>query len=114
MPEGNVFQEKAREVDEESNEMILRTSATTMTRVMADLARKPKLMKKAQEEVRRCFGNKGNISERDTTELQYVKMIVKDTRLHPPAPMIIPRENMAHFKIQGYDIDSKTLVFVNG
>ncbi|KAI5350106.1 hypothetical protein L3X38_002997 [Prunus dulcis] len=82
--------------------------------MIRELARKPKLMKKAQEEVRRCFGNKGNISERDTNELQYVKMIVKDTTLHPPAPMIIPRENMAHFKIQDYDIDSKTLVFVNG
>ncbi|CAL8083530.1 unnamed protein product [Prunus armeniaca] len=109
---GKLFQEKAREVDEESNEMILRTSA--MTWAMAELARKPKPMKKAQEEVRRCVGNKGNISEQYTNELQYVKMIVKDTRLHPPAPIIIPRENMAHFKIQDYDIDPKTLVFVNG
>ncbi|CAL2227899.1 unnamed protein product [Prunus armeniaca] len=58
--------------------------------------------------------HKRKISERDTDELQYVKMIIKETRLHPLAPMIIPRETMSHFKIQGSDIDPKTLVFVNG
>ncbi|CAL8992105.1 unnamed protein product [Prunus brigantina] len=103
-----VFQEKALEADKELSEMTLKT------RAVAELARKPKLMKKAQEEVRRCIGNKGKISERDIDELQYLKMIIKETRLHPPAPMIVPGEIMSHFKIQGYDIDHKTLVFVNG
>ncbi|CAL2227885.1 unnamed protein product [Prunus armeniaca] len=118
------FQEKALEADKELSEMTLKTreksyiekhtNATTMTRAVAELARKPKLMKKALEEVRRCIGNKGKISERDIDELQYLKMIIKETRLHPPAPMIVPGETMSHFKIQGYDIDHKTLVFVNG
>ncbi|BFG16290.1 hypothetical protein CerSpe_025640 [Prunus speciosa] len=90
------------------------TSAITMVWAMAELARKPKLMKKAQEEVRRCIGNKGKVTEGDTDELQYLKMVIKETfRLHPPAPMILPRETMSHFKIQGYDVDPKTLVFVN-
>ncbi|ONI30289.1 hypothetical protein PRUPE_1G242400 [Prunus persica] len=90
------------------------TSAITMEWAMAELARKPKLMKKAQEEVRRCIGNKGKVTEGDTDELQYLKMVIKETfRLHPPAPMILPRETMSHFKIQGYDVDPKTLVFVN-
>ncbi|ONI30288.1 hypothetical protein PRUPE_1G242300 [Prunus persica] len=90
------------------------TSATTMTWAMAELARKPKLMKKAQEEVRRCIGNKGKINEGDTDELEYLKMIIKETlRLHPPAPLILPREAMSHFKIQGYDVDPRTVVFVN-
>ncbi|CAL8994119.1 unnamed protein product [Prunus brigantina] len=90
------------------------TSAITMEWAMAELARQPKLMKKAQEEVRRCIGNKGKVTEGDTDELQYLKMVIKETfRLHPPAPMILPRETMSHFKIQGYDVDPKTLVFVN-
>ncbi|ONI28944.1 hypothetical protein PRUPE_1G170800 [Prunus persica] len=55
--------------------------------------------------------HKGKISEQDTDELQYVKMIIKETRLHTLAPMIIPRETMSHFKIQDSDIDPKTLVF---
>ncbi|XP_008221935.1 PREDICTED: cytochrome P450 71B36-like [Prunus mume] len=90
------------------------TSAITMEWAMAELARKPKLMKKAQEEVRRCIGNKGKVTEGDTGELQYLKMVIKETfRLHPPAPMILPRETLSHFKIQGYDVDPETLVFVN-
>ncbi|KAI5352208.1 hypothetical protein L3X38_005099 [Prunus dulcis] len=90
------------------------TSAITMEWAMAELARKPKLMKKAQEEVRRCIGNKGKVTEGDTDELQYLKMVIKETfRLHPPAPLILPRETMSHFKIQGYDVDPKTRVFVN-
>lgn len=90
------------------------TSAITMEWAMAELARQPKLMKKAQEEVRRCIGNKGKVTEGDTDELQYLKMVIKETfRLHPPAPMILPRETLSHFKIQGYDVDPKTLVFVN-
>ncbi|CAL8083522.1 unnamed protein product [Prunus armeniaca] len=80
-----------------------------MTWAMAELARETKLMKKAQEEVRRCIGKKGKISERDTDEIQYIKMIIKETRLHPPAPMIISREIMSHFKIQGYDLAPKHL-----
>ena len=81
---------------------------------MAELAKRPNLMKKAQAEVRSCIGNKGFVTESDTDQLQYLKMIVKETfRLHPPAPLLIPRETISHFKIDGYDIRPKTLLYVN-
>ncbi|KAB2604612.1 hypothetical protein D8674_042249 [Pyrus ussuriensis x Pyrus communis] len=81
---------------------------------MAELANNPGLMKKAQEEVRKCIGNKGKVTETETDHLQYLKMVIKETlRLHPPAPMILPRETASRCKIQGYDIDPKTLVLVN-
>nr|XP_048318138.1 cytochrome P450 71B37-like [Ziziphus jujuba var. spinosa] len=90
------------------------TGAITMLWAMAELAKKPELMKKAQDEVRNVIGDKGKVSENDTDQLQYLKMIIKETlRLHPPAPLLIPRETMSHFKINGYDIFPKMLIQVN-
>ncbi|PON74641.1 Cytochrome P450, E-class, group I [Trema orientale] len=75
------------------------TGAITMVWAMAELAKRPTLMKNAQDEVRTCIGNKGKVTESDTDQLQYLKMIVKETlRLHPPAPMLLPRETISHFK----------------
>ncbi|KAK9108252.1 hypothetical protein Syun_024263 [Stephania yunnanensis] len=90
------------------------TSAITMVWGMAELARKPELMKKAQEEIRRVIGGKGKVEESDLEQLPYLKMIVKETlRMHPPGVLLIPRECMTHCKINGYDICPKTRVMVN-
>ncbi|XP_050131526.1 cytochrome P450 71B34-like [Malus sylvestris] len=90
------------------------SDAITMVWAMTELSKNPRLMKKAQEEVRKCVGNKGKVTETETDRLQYLKMVIKETlSLHPPAPMILPMETMSHCKIQGYDIDSKALVLVN-
>ncbi|GMN49062.1 hypothetical protein TIFTF001_018229 [Ficus carica] len=90
------------------------TAAITMVWAMAELAKKPSLMKKAQDEVRNCIGNKGKVTESDIEHLHYLKMIIKETfRLHPPAPLLVPRESMSHFKVNGYEIYPKTLIQVN-
>ncbi|KAB1213134.1 Cytochrome P450 71B36 [Morella rubra] len=90
------------------------TGAITMIWAMAELARNPQLMKKAQGEVRKFVGEKGKVTESDTDHLPYLKMIVKETlRLHPPAPLLLARETMTHFKLNGYDIYPKTLLQVN-
>ncbi|XP_062110461.1 cytochrome P450 71B37-like [Humulus lupulus] len=90
------------------------TGAITMVWAMAELAKRPEMMKKAQDEVRACIGDKGKVTETDTDQLQYLKMIVKETfRLHPPAPTLVARETMSHFTINGYEIKPKTLIQVN-
>ena len=81
---------------------------------MAELARHPRLMKKAQEEIRASLGTKGKVEEGDLHQLQYLKSVVKETwRLHSPAPLLLPRESIRHSRIHGYDIPPNTRVFVN-
>ncbi|KAL0693114.1 hypothetical protein Bca4012_060294 [Brassica carinata] len=42
-------------------------------------------------------------------------MVIKETwwRLHPPAPLLVPREVISEFEINGYKIQPKTLLHVN-
>ncbi|CAH2066266.1 unnamed protein product [Thlaspi arvense] len=90
------------------------TSAITMTWAMAELARNPRVMKKVQSEIRSQMGNKSKISLDDTDQLSYLKMVIKETwRLHPPAPLLVPKEVISEFEINGYTIQPKTLLHVN-
>ncbi|GLU03172.1 hypothetical protein SLE2022_203880 [Rubroshorea leprosula] len=90
------------------------TSAITVLWAMAELVRKPRLMRKAQIEIRNYVGNKGRVTEDDLDQLQYLKIVVKETlRLHPPVPLLVPRETMSPCKIGGYDISPKTVIQIN-
>ncbi|CAH8388660.1 unnamed protein product [Eruca vesicaria subsp. sativa] len=92
------------------------TSAITMIWAMAELVRNPRVMKKTQDEIRTCIKIKHNerIDEEDVDKLQYLKLVIKETlRLHPAAPLLLPRETMSEIKIQGYNIPPKTFLVVN-
>lgn len=90
------------------------TTSTAIEWAMAELIRKPSSMKKAQAEVRRVVGNKGKVEEQDIIEMDYLKCVVKETlRLHPPLPLILPRESSAPVKLGNYDIPPKTRLVIN-
>ncbi|XP_062213979.1 4-hydroxyphenylacetaldehyde oxime monooxygenase-like [Phragmites australis] len=90
------------------------TSSVTMLWAMSELIRKPRVLKKAQDEVRAVVGDKVRVEPGDVPKLTYLKMVVKETlRLHPPATLLLPRETMRHIKICGYDVPAKTRIFVN-
>ncbi|CAN8272627.1 unnamed protein product [Cochlearia groenlandica] len=91
------------------------TSAITMIWAMTELAKNPNLMRKIQVEIRDILGNnRETLTEEDVGKVPYLKMVIKETfRLHPAAPLILPRETMSHIKIQGYDIPPKRRVLVN-
>lgn len=80
---------------------------------MAEILRNPKVLKKAQDEVRLAFGTKTSIGEADVQDLKYLKAMIKETlRLHPAVP-IIPRESRETFEMKGYEIPLKTKVIIN-
>ncbi|KAJ9567572.1 hypothetical protein OSB04_003538 [Centaurea solstitialis] len=90
------------------------TTATTVVWAMTALITNPKVMKKAQEEVRNVVGGKGKVDEDDLPKLIYLKAVVKETlRLYPPSPLLVPRETTKETILHGYKVKPKTLVFVN-
>ncbi|KAL0321066.1 UNVERIFIED_CONTAM: Premnaspirodiene oxygenase [Sesamum radiatum] len=90
------------------------TTASTVEFAMAEMIKHPKVMEKAQAELRHVFRGKDRIVESELEKVSYLKMVIKETlRLHPPLPILIPRECQDWQKICGYDIPPKTRVLVN-
>ncbi|KAI9072590.1 hypothetical protein K1719_045426 [Acacia pycnantha] len=90
------------------------TTSTTLEWILSELRRNPRIMKKAQEEVRTVVGSKSKVEESHLNEMKYLKLVIKEAlRLHPPAPLLVPRETMCDTKLGGYDIPLKTMIYVN-
>lgn len=91
------------------------TTSSVLEWVISELVRNPRVMNKAQDEVRGVVGpNKGKVEESDLQELRYLKLVINETlRLHPPAPLLVPRECREECNVQGFDIPVGTRVFVN-
>ncbi|KAK7293268.1 hypothetical protein RJT34_16131 [Clitoria ternatea] len=90
------------------------TITATVVWGMTALMKNPRVMKKAQEEIRTTFDEKAFIEEDDIQKLQYLKAVIKEImRVYPPLPLLLPRETMKKCSIAGYEIPEKTLVYVN-
>ncbi|CAO2034097.1 unnamed protein product [Urochloa humidicola] len=92
------------------------TSSIVLEYAMAELMRKPHLMTKLQDEVRRIVpGGNGMVTEDDLSSMTYLKAVIKETlRLHPPLVLLVPHLSMADCEIEGYTIPAGTRVIING
>ncbi|WOH00910.1 hypothetical protein DCAR_0520286 [Daucus carota subsp. sativus] len=89
-------------------------SAAAVVWAMTLLIKNPAPMKQVQQEVRDLMGKKGFVDENDVQKLVYLKAVVKEAmRLHPPSPLLLPRETIDKCVINGYQIEAKTRVYVN-
>ncbi|XP_021750028.1 cytochrome P450 71D10-like [Chenopodium quinoa] len=89
-------------------------SSATLEWTMSELLKNPRAMEKAQAEVRRVYEEIGVVDETKLHELKYLKHVVREAlRLHPPVPLLVPRESMERCQIYSYDIPAKTRVVIN-
>lgn len=90
------------------------TTFITLDWGMTELLMNRKVLERAQAEVRGVVGERRVVLESDLPQLDYMKAVIKEIfRLHPPAPVLVPRESMEDVTIDGYDILAKTRIFVN-
>lgn len=82
---------------------------------MAELILNPRVMKKVQQEVRsQVAKGKQKVQETDLYKLEYMKLVIKEAlRLHPPAPLLVPRVTTSSCKIMDYEIPENTRVLIN-
>jgi cytochrome P450 len=90
------------------------SSAVTVEWALSELLKKPEVFAKATEELDRVVGRGRWVNEKDIPSLPYMDAIVKETmRLHPVAPMLVPRLSREDTSIGGYDIPAGTRVLVS-
>ncbi|KAL1564014.1 6,7,8-trihydroxycoumarin synthase-like [Salvia divinorum] len=90
------------------------SSAATIVWVMTALMKEPHIMEKVQSEIRNVAGDKGKVDEDDLPKLAYLKAVINETfRFYTPGPMLLARETTAACVLDGYEIQSKTTVYVN-
>ncbi|MED6160677.1 hypothetical protein PIB30_053680 [Stylosanthes scabra] len=90
------------------------SSAVTVEWAISELLKQPEIFKKATEELDRVIGRERWVEENDIVNLPYIYAIAKETmRLHPVAPMLVPRKAREDVKINGFDVPKGTQVLVN-
>ncbi|KAK2368218.1 geraniol 8-hydroxylase [Trifolium repens] len=90
------------------------TTSYTIERAMAELIYNPRVMSKAKEELEQIIGIGNTVQESDVPKLPYLQAIVKETlRLHPSAPLLLPRKAKVDVILQGYIIPKGAQVLIN-
>ncbi|KAL6893696.1 hypothetical protein ACP4OV_007794 [Aristida adscensionis] len=92
------------------------TSGSSTEWAMSEIVRNPRVMKKLQEEIRRAFAGKETISETDlrNSDFKYLKLVMKEAiRLHPAAPLLVPRESIDTAELGGYVVPGGSRIVVN-
>ena len=90
------------------------TSSTVLVWAMSELVKNPRVMRKAQEEVRETFKGQDKLTEGDMVKLRYLHLVIKEAlRLHAPVPLLVPRECREACQVMGYDVPRGTKVIVN-
>ncbi|WVZ53359.1 hypothetical protein U9M48_004317 [Paspalum notatum var. saurae] len=90
------------------------TTSKMMEWTMAELVKNPKEKEKVQAEVRQIMEGHESITEEQLGTMTRLQAAMKEAlRLHPPVPLLVPREVIYDTKLHGYNILAKTRVLIN-
>lgn len=89
------------------------TTSKAIEWTMAYLIKYPIEMAKVQAEVRQIAGAQGVLEEHLGRMSRLQATLKEAMRLHPPVPLLVPHETIQDTKLHGYDIPTKTRVFIN-
>ncbi|CAL1371332.1 unnamed protein product [Linum trigynum] len=90
------------------------STSSSMEWVLAELLNNPETMAAARREFDDKFPRGHVIKESDLADLPYLCACVKETlRLHPPAPLLLPRRAAKDCHVMGYTVPQGAHVFVN-
>ncbi|KAG6708995.1 hypothetical protein I3843_06G103800 [Carya illinoinensis] len=118
----NISEKNSEEMDKTKIERLFldlfiagtETTSATLEWAMAELLHNPVALSTAQAELEQVIGRGNPVEESDVTRLPYLQAIVKETfRLHPAAPLLLPRKAKADAEINGYTIPKGAQVLVN-
>ncbi|EXB94995.1 Cytochrome P450 76C4 [Morus notabilis] len=90
------------------------TTSSTLEWSMAELLKAPEILSRAQAELKQVIGKGNQVKESDITRLPYLQAVVKETlRLHPAAPLMVPRKAENDVEVCGYTIPKDSQLLVN-
>ncbi|OWM76168.1 hypothetical protein CDL15_Pgr009814 [Punica granatum] len=90
------------------------TTAVTLEWTLTELVKHPEVLKKAQAEICSQAYLKESGNEVDFRDFVYMKAVIRETlRLHPPVPLLVPRESMERCTLDGYEVPARTRVLIN-
>lgn len=94
------------------------TSTSVVDWTMSELMRNSKLMQTVKDELKQVVGERieGEYAVREShlSHLHYLQACIKESlRLHPPAPLLLPRQALEACEVMNYTIPKDCRVMVN-
>ncbi|XP_020209422.1 geraniol 8-hydroxylase [Cajanus cajan] len=90
------------------------TTAYGLERTMSELMHNPEAMSKVKKELAETIGVGKAVEESDVARLPYLQAVIKESlRMHPPAPLLLPRRAKRDVQVCGYTVPKGAQVLIN-
>ncbi|KAL9317904.1 hypothetical protein ACSQ67_014421 [Phaseolus vulgaris] len=90
------------------------TTAYGLERTMTELMHSPEAMRKVKKELAEVIGVGKAVEESDVARLPYLQAVIKESlRMHPPAPLLLPRRAKTDVEVCGLTVPKGAQVLIN-
>ncbi|KAH7661965.1 Cytochrome P450 E-class group I protein [Dioscorea alata] len=90
------------------------TTSNTIEWAMAEMMKKPEIMRRAQEELDQVVGKDSVVEESHILKLPFLGAVIKEVlRLHPTLPLLVPHCPSSPSTVAGFSIPQGSRVFIN-